>query len=516
MGQLNTIDELKELRPEWRAAGKTVVWTNGCFDLLHSGHVRSLQAAKQEGDILIVGINSDRSVRKLKGSSRPIVEELDRAELLASLACVDHVVIFDDSTPEKMLATLQPDVHCKGADYQDGKKPMPELETVRSYGGRIAFLKLQEGRSTTGVIERIQALAVMPGRADKGEHSTETQVLNQFITERLASSSVVVVGDIMLDEYVLGAISRISPEAPVPVIDILERKFSCGGAANVAVNIAGLGATSSLIGLVAEDPAGFTLRSKLSETGVMLTGLVVPEDRQTICKSRLVAGQQQIVRVDQENKTPITPRDREKLLDVVADQIANAQVCVLSDYGKGMLSEDFCQRTIAVAQKFGKPVIVDPKGRDFSKYRGCSVITPNLKETSAAAGIEIDSEEDLQRAADALLKVLPGTSLLVTRGPQGMTLFTERTEPLTIPTVARHVYDVVGAGDTAVATLAVAIGGKFPIQTAIHLANIAAGIVVEKHGTVSIELQELLSRSEANQILSEMTEPQTLKVLTHS
>jgi D-beta-D-heptose 7-phosphate kinase/D-beta-D-heptose 1-phosphate adenosyltransferase len=156
MLKLNNLESLIQQRPEWRKAGKTVVWTNGCFDLLHVGHARSLQAAKALGDILVVGLNSDSSVRRLKGPTRPLISETDRAELLSALECVDHVVIFDDFTPERMLSLLKPDIHCKGADYAPPSgKPIPERALVEAYGGKVVFLPLIAGLSTTNLLDRI-------------------------------------------------------------------------------------------------------------------------------------------------------------------------------------------------------------------------------------------------------------------------------------------------------------------------------------------------------------------------
>jgi D-glycero-beta-D-manno-heptose 1-phosphate adenylyltransferase len=154
--KIKTLDELRTLRENWTAEGKTVVWTNGCFDLLHVGHARSLRDAKSLGDVLIVGVNSDSSVRNIKGTARPVVPESDRAELVAALACVDFVTIFDDPTPVRALSLLRPEVHCKGAEYADGRRPVPERDTVVAYGGQIRFLPIHPGRSTTDLIERIR------------------------------------------------------------------------------------------------------------------------------------------------------------------------------------------------------------------------------------------------------------------------------------------------------------------------------------------------------------------------
>lgn len=153
--KFRTIDDLADEREHWRSSGKTVVWTNGCFDLLHAGHIRSLRDAKALGDILIVGLNSDRSVRSIKGEQRPLVNEADRAEMIAALEMVDYVTIFEESTPEPALARLRPDIHCKGAEYADGARPVPEMATVLAYGGQVKFLPFHPGRSTSELIERI-------------------------------------------------------------------------------------------------------------------------------------------------------------------------------------------------------------------------------------------------------------------------------------------------------------------------------------------------------------------------
>jgi rfaE bifunctional protein kinase chain/domain/rfaE bifunctional protein nucleotidyltransferase chain/domain len=503
LGQLSTLTDLTLLRSSWKAAGNTVVWTNGCFDLLHAGHVQSLKEAKAAGDILIVGINSDRSVKAKKGPSRPVVPEEQRAEIVAALECVDYVVIFDDESPRQILNHLRPDVHCKGADYADGSKPMPEAEVVHSYGGRIEFLSLHFSCSTTRIIDKIRRAEETADPAAFNEElpdDNSNDYLYPSIVDHLARARVLIVGDIMLDEYVIGNITRISPEAPVPILDVIERRYTIGGAANVANNTAGLGAKASLIGLIAEDAAGRIVCQKLRDNAVSVDGLIT-SPRQTTCKTRYVAGQQQLVRVDQEDRSPICGDTSDQVLARFEALLSKADVCVVSDYGKGLLTEGVCQELMRIAVREQKPVIVDPKGRRYEKYRGCTVITPNLKEAALATGIEIECEADLYRAADVLLNILPGTYVLITRGPGGMTLFRESHEPLTIATVARSVFDVVGAGDTAVATLAVGIGAKFPIESAIGLANLAAGIVVEKHGTVAISIDELTARSEVFHVL---------------
>jgi rfaE bifunctional protein kinase chain/domain len=326
-------------------------------------------------------------------------------------------------------------------------------------------------------------------------------MLSDSITRRLSETHILVIGDAMLDEYVIGEVSRISPEAPVPVMNVVERHYNAGGAANVASNVSGLGAVASIIALVARDTAGDKLTQLLQSSGVATDGLVQPDDRPTITKTRIVAGQQQIVRFDQETRGPLSETSFTRVLAHSGRLMEQADICVLSDYGKGLLPRSLCQKIIALARECAKPVIVDPKGRNFEKYRGCAVITPNLKETCVAAGIEVDSEEDLEAAVEILLRSLPGTTLVITRGAQGMSVFREGYPAVTVPTVARTVFDVVGAGDTALATLAVAMGAKLHLETAIRLANIAAGIVVQKHGTVAITAEELILHEETRNLL---------------
>ena len=309
--------------------------------------------------------------------------------------------------------------------------------------------------------------------------------------QNFRAAKVLVVGDVMLDEYVIGAVSRISPEAPVPVLDVRSRYFSAGGAANVAMNIASLGATVYLAGIVGNDPAAASLRTILPSNGY----LVEAPGRATISKTRIVAGQQQICRIDHEERSEISEDLLDQLLDRIKIPLSLCQVVILSDYAKGVLTAECCRQVIQLARAAGKQIIVDPKSKDFAKYRGSHLITPNQQEASAAAGIPIESGETLHQAGSRLQAQLPGTAILITRGPDGMALFQpNQLEPLTIPTEARKVFDVVGAGDTVAATLAVALAAGLPLPEAVFLANLAAGIVVEKPGTATVTFDELAAR----------------------
>jgi len=311
------------------------------------------------------------------------------------------------------------------------------------------------------------------------------------LRERFREAKVLVVGDVMLDEYVIGAVSRISPEAPVPVLDVRSRYFSAGGAANVAMNIASLGATVYLAGVVGHDAAAASLRQLLPSHDY----LVEATERATISKTRIIAGQQQICRIDHEERSEMPANLLATLRENVAAPLELCQIVVLSDYAKGTLTDEFCRQIIHMANGAGKPVIVDPKSKDFRKYAGCQLITPNQHEAATASAISIDSVESLNQAGAKLMRDLPGASVLITRGPDGMALFQPgRSEPLTIPTEARKVFDVVGAGDTVIAALAVAMAADVPLPKAVQLANLAAGIVVEKPGTATVTFDELAAR----------------------
>ena len=318
----------------------------------------------------------------------------------------------------------------------------------------------------------------------------------QDLSNRFQSVQVLVAGDLMLDEYLTGTVHRISPEAPVPVVDVNDRRYVAGGAANVAVNVLSLGAQVRLIGVCGQDRAGDVLRELLAGDGIDTSSLVLCPERPTTSKIRVMAGQQQIVRVDTEDRSALPADCRAELLARFGRLLETCDICVFSDYGKGVVSSEFCRLALSQAQARNRRVLVDPKGLDYAKYTGCSLIKPNLKEAGHAANTAIDSESTLFEAGSKLLRQLPGSSVMVTRGPDGMTLFEPGERPVTVPTVAQQVFDVVGAGDTAMAALAIALAAGLSIRDAMRIANVAAGIAVGKPGTVAVTLEELLMHCE--------------------
>jgi rfaE bifunctional protein kinase chain/domain len=304
--------------------------------------------------------------------------------------------------------------------------------------------------------------------------------------ERVAAARVLVVGDIMLDRYWFGAVERISPEAPVPVVHVQREQERLGGAANVALNVVSLGAKATLLTVVGEDEPAHLLQRLLREHGIT-TILGRDPALRTIVKLRVVARSQQLLRIDFENRP-----DHELLAQMLNDfqtALGEHDVVLLSDYGKGGLTH--VARMIELARAAGKPVLVDPKGHDFSRYAGATLVTPNRAELSLAVG-PWDDEAELQRRAEALRTALNLHSLLLTRSEEGMSVF-DADGHLHEPARSQQVFDVTGAGDTAIATMAVMLAAGSTVREAVPVANRAGGIVVSRFGTAAVTYDELFA-----------------------
>ncbi|PPC94736.1 MAG: bifunctional heptose 7-phosphate kinase/heptose 1-phosphate adenyltransferase [Methylotenera sp.] len=303
---------------------------------------------------------------------------------------------------------------------------------------------------------------------------------------------VLVIGDVMLDRYLIGNVNRISPEAPVPVVLLNRSEARAGGAANVAANLSGLGLSAQIIGCIAHDDAGHTLKRLMNEAGIDTSHLMISDSRPTVAKTRVMSGNQQIVRIDEESTSAFSQQEADMLLKQVNQALhQKPAMVILSDYAKGLLNTEVCQAIITLCKQLRIPVIADPKGRDYSKYHGASALTPNKKETAEACGVPLHETETLLQAAKQLKDHLALNFLAVTRGEEGIS-FIDDTHIEHIPATAKQVYDVSGAGDTVIATLAAGLVHNLNPHDALQLANIAAGIVVGKVGTVPVSQAELL------------------------
>ena len=308
---------------------------------------------------------------------------------------------------------------------------------------------------------------------------------------RFSDAKVAVIGDIMIDVYLSGEVLRISPEAPVPVVHWQSETSSPGGAANVAANIASLGARAVLVGIVGDDGGLERLRPMLAKIGAVdFAGVLRDPSRGTTQKTRVLGQRQIMLRIDREDMRALSPAIESELIDRAIMAIDRSDLVVLSDYGKGALTDRLLARAIGHARAAGKTVIVDPKGRDFSRYAGASIVTPNRAELVAATGIACETDAQAAQAA-AQVRAVCGADVLLTLSERGMSFFAGEAPPLRVPTVAREVFDVSGAGDTVVAALATALAAGLAVAEAIALANRAAGIVVGRVGTSRVTRAEL-------------------------
>jgi D-beta-D-heptose 7-phosphate kinase/D-beta-D-heptose 1-phosphate adenosyltransferase len=308
---------------------------------------------------------------------------------------------------------------------------------------------------------------------------------------------LLVVGDIMMDRSILGKVSRISPEAPVPVIIAEKEDFNLGGAANVAHNIRSLGGIVSLCGVVGDDENGQKLYKKMIEKGIQAQGIFFEPGRQTTVKTRIIAHHphyQQLVRVDRETTDRLHISTSRNLTKFLKDKIMDFDGIIISDYGKGLLTKKLIQTIIERGKKSKRLIMVDPKLKNFFYYKGATVITPNTNEACEASRITAKDQSSVEKIGRNLLKRLKCNALVITQGEKGMTIFEPHQEPYPVPTVAKKVYDVTGAGDTVIGTMALALGTGpgVSVKDAASLANYAAGIVVGEVGTATVSKDELL------------------------
>lgn len=309
------------------------------------------------------------------------------------------------------------------------------------------------------------------------------------IIDKFKDARILVIGDLILDHFIWGNVRRISPEAPVPVVEVTSEGILLGGSANVVNNIHSLGGKCLVAGVAGRDENGKKLLKLLKEKGIPFEGITLDRRRPTTIKTRVIAHNQQVVRFDREDKDKIEKETLDKVIKYVKKALKSTDLVIISDYAKGLITSTLMEETKTFASKLGKPIVLDPKVEHFNYYRGVTVVTPNNLEASLASGIDIVDGKSLHMAGEVLYNRLGCKALLITRGEDGMSIF-ESNEETHIPTIAREVYDVSGAGDTVVGVLGLALASGADFKEAAVLANYAAGIVVSKVGTATVGADE--------------------------
>lgn len=317
--------------------------------------------------------------------------------------------------------------------------------------------------------------------------SRASEMLSKFNGRR-----VLVIGDFILDHFVWGGVERISPEAPVPVVDVREESYRLGGALNVAANLAALGARPTAVGMIGDDIFADQIRRQSELSGIVLKAVTTP-DRPTIRKSRVMAGGQQMVRIDREVIGKPDAVTSQQILKNIAEALKSADGIIFSDYAKGVIHRAVVKSTVGSAAKARIPIVADPKLQNFWSYEGVTLLTPNTKEAGESLGIRLRTQSEIESAGKQILKKLRLRALLITRGEQGMSLFESSGRSTHIPTRAKEVYDVTGAGDTVTAVTGLALASGIDLRSSLELANLAAGVVVGKIGTSVATPSEIIS-----------------------
>ncbi len=320
--------------------------------------------------------------------------------------------------------------------------------------------------------------------------------------EKYSASTLLCVGDVMLDHFVYGDVVRISPEAPIPVLSVDHHQSMLGGAGNVVRNLTSLGAKVVFVTVTGDDDAAGVIESLLASLPGCEPHVIRDSHRPTTVKTRYLSHGQQLLRVDTESTSPLPPEVFEKVIARFRDCLSGVDMVLLSDYAKGVLSGAYSQCLIAAGREAARPAYVDPKGRDFRRYRGAALVKPNLKELSEATGLPVSSDADVERAARQLIDDCGTPAVLVTRGASGMMLVRENEPVASFRSRAREVYDVSGAGDTVAAILALSAAAGFSMEDSVRVACIAAGLVVGKSGTATLTKAELVSELESSEMLS--------------
>ncbi|MEW6088990.1 MAG: D-glycero-beta-D-manno-heptose-7-phosphate kinase [bacterium] len=331
------------------------------------------------------------------------------------------------------------------------------------------------------------------------QNKIETKRLKEILNS-FRGKKVLIFGDIMVDRYIWGTVSRISPEAPVPIVNITRESYTLGGATNVLNNIYALGGEVYLAGVIGNDDMGKTVFSEIKKMNIGVEGIIMDNDRPTTLKTRIIAHNQQVVRLDREKKDKVKDNIKNKIIKYLDNIIKKADIIVISDYAKGVVTPELIKYIINLAKNYGRNILVDPQVDHFHSYHGVTCLTPNHHEAGFAAGIPIVDEKTLDLAAKKLIKELNCKGILITQGEDGMSYFGNNGDYFHIPAMAREVFDVTGAGDTVISAFSLALASGASMYESAYIGNLAAGIVIGKVGTAVTTIKEILHEVEVERV----------------
>jgi rfaE bifunctional protein kinase chain/domain/rfaE bifunctional protein nucleotidyltransferase chain/domain len=505
--KIRGVEQLAAVRDEHRAAGRTVVHCHGCFDIVHPGHLRYLQFAKQQGDVLVVSLTGDDAIEKSDGT-RPYIPQELRAENLAALEFVDHVAIIDGPTAEPVIEALRPDIYIKGKEYEDSQHPgfLAEKRLVESFGGRVIFSSGDVVFSSTAILQDLGHVLSSDGFGESQRLSAclsrwgvSHAWLRRTLGEGFRGKRVAVIGDSICDQYVFCDAGSVAGEAPVLSVRPLQQTNYLGGAAIIAAHLKALGAEPHLFTTVADDEASAQLLDRLGHDGIACTAL--PTRRELPTKVRYLVETQKVFKVDRAASQPLDSSAERELLGAIAERRLDLDAAIFTDFGCGTLTISLLGQALDMLRPHVSTITGDLSGprRTLLHFRGADLLTPNERELRSVTG---DFDGSLPTVAVGLMKELGLANLAVTMGSRGCVLFRPREDDPRkwfesrlrseyLPTLAAHAVDPLGAGDAflSAATLALASGATLP--QAGYIGSAAAAIAVSRVGNEAVTTAKL-------------------------
>jgi len=487
-----TLSQLTQFARQYRSQRKVTVHCHGCFDIVHPGHLRYLQFARRQGDVLIVSLTGDDAIEKADGT-RPYIPQELRAENLAALEMVDHVVIADGPTAEPILQALQPDIYIKGKEYENNHHPgfLAEKNFIETYGGRVIYSSGEVVFSSTDLLERLGQTLEADGTHNRYRLATwckrwdiSTASVRQLIRQQFVGKRVAVVGDTIRDHYIFCDPANVAGEAPILSVRPLEEATYLGGAAVIAAHLKALGAQPHLVTTIGWDEASTDLLTQLDQ--LHITYDTLPTHRRLPSKRRYLVENQKLLKIDEATPQPLDSAAERQMVDTLLDRRTDFDAIIFADFGYGTLTTSLLERVLPLLRPHVGTIVGDVSGTQLSllAFHGADLLTPSERELRSIVG---DFEQSLPTVAFTLMKKLKLANLAVTMGKHGCVLFSPReTDPNQwynsrlrsqyLPSLAKHAVDPMGAGDAFLASATLALASNATLTQAGFIASIGAAI----------------------------------------